>query len=64
MKTKKVKCINCGEITRVPISNEPWCTKCVQEENERSLREDVNGMIYSRPPKYVIPQDQWSKFGY
>lgn len=47
------------------IGLDPWCEKCYQAEEQRLAEEDyLGGYLYSRPPKYVLPKEDWAKFGY
>jgi hypothetical protein len=54
-----------------------WCKPCQKAEEERHQREDTTGsrssvflppgkkqMVFSRPPKYVLPKAAWKEFGY
>ena len=64
-RTKKVKCIMCDKETEVPLVNEPWCPECIEIEGKRSREQDyLGGFRYSRPPRYVIPKESWTQFGY
>jgi len=65
MKLRKDHCVICGIEIEIHILNEAWCENCIEVERARNLREDWRGSFTSsRPPKYVIPKDQWAAFGY
>lgn len=63
-------CIECGQKTkerdRVYVGTD-WCFACVDKENQRSMKEDVNGpqpWFRSRPPKYMLDPKDYARFGY
>lgn len=42
-----------------------WCRACFAAELVRHGREDAGGGgFFTRPPKYVLRQDEWAEFGY
>lgn len=76
MSKKEYKCVQCGKVLsksectgdvdfNSKIGLDPWCEECHEAEEQRLAAEDsLGGYSYSRPPKYVLPKEQWAEFRY